>query len=198
MKSTYCLSLLALVLGSLAHESSAIEVQNFRAGLVCEARLDIEGSDVGLPVGWICFETEAIYMTGQGRCVYDRQEKHCSWYGFEFDYKGATEGDEIQCRSTSTLPTDIGNPSAEKAEDTTTYEYSLVLPAGDGHFYNPQYSVFSPGGVELADTDETVCSFEGKELFRFRFTIIYPSLTEKAVDDSIERIRRAIEEREQE
>ena len=80
----------------------ALEIQNFRSGLVCEFEEEI--SDIEIPISWICVETETVYVTGQGRCVYDSRDEHCTWYGYEFDYTDATEGDEISCTYTSVLP----------------------------------------------------------------------------------------------
>ncbi len=181
-------SLLALTVGISAGPVFALEIQNFRAGLVCELELEIS-DDVDLPVEWICFETETVYITGQGRCVYNQEDKHCTWYGFEFDYTGAVEGDEISCTSTSVLPANLGSPKGIDEEDVTVSEWSYSLPPGDGHHYNPQYSVFGmQDETETVDSDETVCTYDGKELYRFRFTKIYPALREKNARDSLRRI----------
>ena len=180
--------LLALTVGISAGPGFALEIQNFRSGLVCELELDLS-DDVDLPVEWICFETETVYITGQGRCVYNREDKHCTWYGYEFNYTGAAEGDEISCTSTSVLPRNLGTPKGVDKEDVTQTEWSFSLPAGDGHHYNPQYSVFGyQDETETVDSNETVCTFDDNELFRFRFTKIFPALREKSIEDSVHRI----------
>lgn len=179
--------LLFLTVGISAGPGFALEIQNFRSGLVCE--LELELSDVDMPIEWICFETETVYITGQGRCVYDRKDEHCTWYGYEFDYTGAVEGEEIFCTSTSVLPHNEGTPKGVNKQDVTYSEWSYSLPPGDGHHYNPQYSVFGfQDEIESLDSDETVCSIYGKELFRFRFMTIFPALDEKPVENSVRRI----------
>lgn len=180
---------LALVVGISAGPGFALEIQNFRSGLVCELELEIS-DDVRLPVEWICFETETVYITGQGRCVWNREDKHCTWYGFEFDYTDAVEGDEILCKSTSALPGNLGSPTGIDEEDVTVSEWSYSLPPGDGHHYNPQYSVFGmQDEAETVNSGETVCTLDGKELYRFRFTKIYPALRQKTIEDAVRAIR---------
>ena len=189
---------LALLLAIPTAPTFALEVQNFKFGLVCELEIELEPGEVGLPVEWVCFETETVYITGQGRCVYDRQDKHCTWYGYEFDYTGAVQGDEIFCRSTSSLPGNLGTPKGVDEEGVTNHEWSYALPPGDGHHYNPQYTVFGlQDEIETLDSNETVCTHNGQELYRFQYSKVFPALTEKIVEDSIRRIlarREATEE----
>ena len=181
--------LTVLLLAFPTGPSFALEIQNFKFGLVCELEVELESAEVDLPVEWICFETETVYITGQGRCIYNRQDEHCTWYGYEFDYTGAVEGDEIFCRSASVLLGNLGTPKGVDEEGVTVHEWSYSLPPGDGHHYNPQYSVFGfQDETETVDSDQTVCTFNGEELYRFQYTKVYPALTEKTVKDSIQRI----------
>ncbi|GAB4393746.1 MAG: hypothetical protein Tsb0032_14290 [Kiloniellaceae bacterium] len=164
----------------------ALEIQNFRFGLLCE----IDGRDTtgDLPISWICFETEIIHVTGQGQCTYDGRKEKCTWYGYEFDYSNASEEDEIACVATSSIPTNIGTPKGIEAEDVTIHEWSYTLPPGDGHHFNPQYSV-ARASLDQQSTNgsETVCSLDGKELYRFRSTTIYPALTEDTIRETLTR-----------
>jgi len=159
-------------------DGNAIEVQNFRAGLICPHPLDSpEGQSRNSQV---CFETDTVYITGQGTCTYDGEDKQCTWYGYEFDYANASTDDEISCIVTSSQHGVFGNPQRIEKDDTTTFEYSISLSSGEGHHYNPQYSVFSYStDDEPVDNHETVCSIDGQELFRFRFRLIFPEQPEK-------------------
>lgn len=171
--------------------SGAIEIQNFKAGLVCEQ--NFESSEAVATVSWICFETETIYVTGQGDCVYDRRDEQCTWYGIEFDYTDATADDEIRCVSISTTPANLGNPKGITDKSVSKSEYEMTLEPGDGHEFAPGYSVSnSKPGYEGVHSDETVCSLDGEELFRYRFTTIYPNLDEEALKKALgnARIRR--------
>jgi len=69
----------------------------------------------------------------------------------------------------------MGNPDEIFASSTATYEYSIKLEAGSGHFYNPQYSVFRYSDKnEPMVHEKTVCSVEDKELFEFEFHLVFP------------------------
>ena len=164
----------------------AVEIQNFRSGLLCDLDEELATGDVS--ISWICLETETIYITGQGQCTYDGRKKKCTWYGYEFDYSNASEDDEITCVSTSSIPTNIGTPRGVEAEGVTVHERSYTLPPGNGHYFNPQYSVAAASlDQQLVNDEETVCSVDGKELYRFRRTLIYPALTEDTLRERFNR-----------
>ena len=181
--------LTVLLLAFPTGPSFALEIQNFKFGLVCELEVELESAEVDLPVEWICFETETVYITGQGRCVYNRQDEHCTWYGYEFDYTGAVEGDEIFCRSASVRPGNLGTPKGVDEEGVTVHEWSYSLPAGRRPSLQPAiFCLRFSGRNRDGDSDQTVCTFNGEELYRFQYTKVYPALTEKTVKESIQRI----------
>lgn len=187
---------LILTFGLATAPSHALEIDNFRSGLLCD--IDEEFSFGDVPIRWICFETEIIYVTGQGQCTYDGREEKCTWYGYEFEYSGATEDDEISCVSTSSLPGNVGNPKGVDETGVTVYEWSYKLPPGDGHHFNPQYSVAAASlDQETIRPEETVCSVDGKELYRFRTTTIFPAVTEKTVRNAFDRLIKAADEGEE-
>jgi len=127
MKFAYFLITVLLAPGILVADDKRNEfrIENFRAGLNCSDHVRI---------GWICFETEEILVTGQDRCTYDKEEVMCTWYGFEFDYFGAGESTTIECVARSSVPVNIGNPSEVLNESVTESRYSFALEPGDGHF----------------------------------------------------------------
>lgn len=146
-----------------AHPASATEVSDFRSGLICDPGQH----------GWICLRTEDVHLTGQGRCVYAKQEMPCTWYGFSFKYSGNKPGTLLECSYRSTVPSALGNPQEVLTEDDTEGSYSLPLEGTKGTFYNPQYTVFGIRGPgQAVDTITTRCSIEGREVANFRFNII--------------------------
>lgn len=156
--------------------SQAIEIENFKSGLVCPYKPD--NNNKLQASGWICFETEAVYITGQSRCTFDGKERSCTWYGFEFYYNNLAADEEITCISKSSEIGDIGNPDGIVAADTDTVEYSLKLKSDASHFFNPQYSLFSSSaGHEKIVDEETVCYLDSQELFRFKFRLMFPKST---------------------
>jgi len=192
MKCAQLLSALALTTVLTTVPCYAVEIQNFRSGLLCD--VDEEFPIGKVPIRWICVETETIYITGQGRCTYDGRKEKCTWYGFEFDYSDAGEEDEITCASASSLPANIGTPTGVEENDVTAHEWSFTLPPGNGHYFNPQYSVAAASLDQQTSNDtETLCSVNGKELFRFRRTIIYPALTKDTVRETLNRRSRKAE-----
>lgn len=188
MKYALLLSMPVLAMILTVAPCHALEIQNFRSGLLCDVDKKFTTGDI--PISWICFETETIYVTGQGQCTFDSQEKKCSWYGYEFDYSNASEEDEITCVSTSSVPVTIGTPKGVEKKDATVHELSYTLPPGSGHHFNPQYSVAAANPDEESHDTETVCSVDGRELFRFRFTKIYPGLTDHVRETLIRQLRK--------
>ena len=152
--------------------SQELQIDNFRSGLDCRYADPNAQADIG----WICFETETILMTGQGRCVFNGETRACNWYGYEFDYTNAQPDEEISCIVTSSEVGTIGNPDEVEAQNTKTYEYSYKLEGKDGHLYNPQYSIFSTAPAENHSiVNHTICSLNERELFQFRFEKLYPT-----------------------
>src|SRR3546814_7048738 len=126
MKYALLLSMPVLAMILTVAPCHALEIQNFRSGLLCDVDKKFTTGDI--PISWICFETETIYVTGQGQCTFDGQEKKCSWYGYEFDYSNASEEDEIKCVSTSSVPVPIGTPKgAEKRSEEHTSELQSLM-----------------------------------------------------------------------
>ena len=104
----------------------AVEISNFKSGLACTD---------GKTFGWICHETSDIYITGQGKCIYNKQEKPCTWHGFSFDYKEVTEETEITCTIETSKPTNPGNPEEVLGKGLHSSEYTLPVPLGDHTFF---------------------------------------------------------------
>ena len=181
------LVVLFLILTTYSAKGAALEITDFKAGLICEYTADLD--DLEVPISWVCFETEIIYLTGQGDCVYDGQDKKCTWYGFEFDYTNAKKDEQLACISWSTLPSNEGNFEGVRAKQETYGEWEISLEPGDGHYFHPQYTVsrFSKDVQEL-DNDQTVCSIDGEEKFRFGFTKIFPALTRDRLEKALRRI----------
>ncbi|WP_425411012.1 hypothetical protein [Hyphococcus sp.] len=167
LRTVCCSFFYATVFHPSAH---AIEITNFKSGLACVEK----NADQSSP-GWICHSTETIPITGQGLCVYNREEHPCTWYGFEFEYDNAGEDAKIKCALTSSREGTYGNPNEIEHEDVKNYEYQIELQPGSGKFFNPQYSIinYSKQGPKIKN-ENTVCSAGGIELFRFKFEFIYP------------------------
>lgn len=174
LRNRYPMRLLLIPLLAISAPSpaTALKISNFRAGLACtntDVREDTRG--------WICHVTEEILVTDQGRCRYNGEDRLCTWAGFEFDYRGAKPGIELECTTEQSRPTTFGNPAEEFARDSKRQEFTLPLEGSEGHFFNPQYFTFGirpPSDEPLLS--EGSCSFEGKEVFRYRFRTHFPSL----------------------
>ncbi|MCW8856535.1 MAG: hypothetical protein OQJ95_04175 [Kangiella sp.] len=155
-----------ITLLSLISSVESVEITNFKAGLACTD---------GETFGWICHETNDIYITGQGKCVYNKQEKPCTWHGFSFDYTGVTEDTEISCNIETSVPSNLGNPKEEISKNQINSEFILEVPIGDGHFFNPQYSVLSFNDHSPIVVKRTSCFVADKLLFEINKRHIYPS-----------------------
>lgn len=167
-------SLIVIIQFILPAHVAAIEVQNVRSGLVCP---DPDNTKFESQFeSRICFETEKILITGQGDCIYDGEPQHCTWYGYEFDYTNATSEDLVSCVITSSEGQNIGNPHEVTVPDARHYEYSYSLNPGNGHYFHPEYAVFSySDDLGFSIEEELACSANGTELFRIKREFVYPS-----------------------
>jgi hypothetical protein len=152
--------------------AQALEISNFRSGLACTNTSTRDDT-----AGWICHVTEDILVTDQGQCRYNGKEQLCTWVGFEFDYRGAQPGDQLECTMEQSQPTAFGNPKEELDPGATSQEFVLPLEKAKGHFYNPQYFTFTarpPNEALLVNTGQ--CSFQGKSLFKYTYRLRFPVL----------------------
>jgi hypothetical protein len=160
------LSMLALVFLSVS-QINAAEIINFKSGLICSDGKELIG---------VCHNTEDVYVTGQSMCVWNGESKPCTWYGFSFDYKKAKPGTEILCKFKLSKNIADGNPNEIRSKSTNSGEYKIKLEKESGHFFNPQYFLFT-GYSNLSDsviTSETVCSIEGKQVFSYKIKAHFP------------------------
>lgn len=171
------IALLASVFLGGCGSASATDVERFRSGLVClKPNLDIEGFGDSS----ICLNTEEIIISGQSSCTFDNSEVPCTWYGFEFSFSDKLAGKSIKCTLTTDKPVSYGGPTGIRTRDISTHEYDLTLPKEAGRFFNPQFAVFRPERREpQVIQEETTCSSDDRELFRFRFRFVYPATNPK-------------------
>lgn len=157
----------ALLVGLLPQSTWAIEVADFKFGMVCPS--------TGSAAAWICHETEDVLITGQGQCVYNKKRAPCTWYGFSFKYSGAKKSDVFKCTYTTTAPVTSVNPRAVVSEPQQSGKYEFTVSEGDGIFFNPQYSIFRiKGTVGETIKQQTECRVNGAKVFVFNFNFIYP------------------------
>ena len=152
----------------LPFSASAIELQNFKAGLACtDART----------FGWICHETYEVLVTGQGRCNFDGKSKPCTWFGFEFDYTSLGEDETVECSANNSFAVRFGNPKQADENRQKNKRFKLPLKPGSGHFFNPQYVLLTaPEEPPYTLQQQISCSVSDKELFKFDMFITYPKM----------------------
>lgn len=155
--------------------AQALEISNFRSGLACTNTSTRDDT-----AGWICHVTEDVLVTDQGQCRYNGKDELCTWVGFEFDYRGAQPGDQLDCNIEQSRPTAFGNPKEELDPGATSQEFTLPLEKSEGHFYNPQYFTFTahpPEATVLINTGR--CSFEGQGVFEYTYRLHFPTLPKR-------------------
>lgn len=150
--------------------SEDVTISNFKSGLVCPFTAHADGSlerD-----GFICVETDKLFITGQSRCDFDGKLYPCSWYGFQFEYVNNTKSPQkLSCVVKSEEDRVYGNPKTQSEKSVKEYEYEIEIQIGAGRFYNPQYSLF--GGSNTSKS-QTVCSYSDKKLFELQREFINP------------------------
>ena len=162
--------LTTIALLPLACSASDLEISNFRSGLACTNSTQVEGRN-----GWICHPTELILVTDQGSCVFNKEKRLCTWYGFEFDYRSVEKGTKLHCTSTMSEPGNSGNPRGLVKKDSASDTYELELPEKEGHFYNPQYIAFNLQAA--ADDDfliDTTCKNQDSIVFAYKLRLRFP------------------------
>lgn len=161
------ISTLALFL-LLFSQANALEISNFKSGLTC--------SDGEKPTD-VCFETEDVYVTGQGNCVWNGKIKPCTWYGFSFDYKKAEPGTELVCKAIYSKNIVGGNPKEVLNNGAMSEEFKIKLNEESGHYFNPQYYLFSGYASSIFDSSvrsEISCSFKEKKVFEYTIKAHFP------------------------
>ena len=157
-------------------DRSNVVIKNVKSGLVCTHKIDETGDYIS--DAHICFETEDIYVTGQGRCVFNGETKLCTWYGFEFDYNNKTNAPvPLTCHFSSDRDSVLGNPKGIKDEDFSDTEisaYEILLKPGKGHISNPQYTLLSLAGQGKTTVTLNKCEIEGQHVFDAKFNISLP------------------------
>jgi hypothetical protein len=147
-----------------------VKISNLRSGLACMQSSPGTGQS-----GWICQPTELILVTDQGSCVYDRKQEPCTWHGFEFDYSAPKPGVKLQCVANASRPMDSGTPEKVLDRNVSTHRFELELPEASGHFFNPQYYLYTLQTDDRPDpVEETACSYNGTVVFRVRFRFRFP------------------------
>jgi hypothetical protein len=157
--------LVLLIIVFFSFSSSAIEISDFKSGLMCGINKD--------ELGWVCFEQEDIKITGQSSCIANGKLKQCTWYGFSFKYKNVQKSDIIKCTVTySEVVSDV-NISSLASTDKKEIEFQFSVDANNDYFLNPQYAVLSSRGTTIKS--DTICSSNSKKLFEYKLNTIYPS-----------------------
>jgi hypothetical protein len=156
--------LVLLTIVFLSYSSHAIEVSDFKSGLMC-------GINKTEP-GWVCFQQENIQITGQSTCIVNGETQKCTWYGFSFKYKGAIKNDLIKCKVKYSELVRDANISSLAPTDQKEIEFQFTVDVNNDYFVNPQYAVLSLSNSTIKS--ETVCHSNEKQLFKYKFNAIYP------------------------
>lgn len=144
----------------------AVEIEEFKAGLVC-----LNGSRLAS----ICHITENVYITGQSRCTWNGKRYPCTWYGYEFKYKNMPVPTTVTCVSKDTKLARLGNPREILSDSSAESTYTFELTEASGRFFNPQYSLFMTQSEEKQlNTTQTSCSINGELVFQFRLNKYFP------------------------
>lgn len=164
-------SIAVVVLLTLSGYSNSVDIKNFKSGLMCGINKD--------DMGWVCFEGEEVLVSGQSSCSSMGEEFKCTWYGYSFEYSNAKNGQEIKCKYTYSEPIATQDLNSRSEEKKKVQYFTFSLNDKEGYYVNPQYSPLrlSSNNEVGRLTQEVECSSEGRKLYEYRFTTIYPPRT---------------------
>lgn len=148
-----------------------LRITNLRSGPVCEAGT----AEIGrAPSNRIC-PARDIAIRGEDTCVFDGEEKRCTWWGFEFDYENADPEEPLVCVWTRSLPVNEGNYEEVRSRSIATDTVRYDLEGTSGHYYFPGFDTFPEGfpypwiTVDL----EYDCSYRDRPLFELNHRLIF-------------------------
>lgn len=176
-KALHCVVTGLLVISGTAacsanSNESVVGITNVKSGLFCMSKYEKDGRYTSDP--HVCFETENIKVTGQGRCIFDGKTKPCTWYGYEFDYDNSSETPIIlTCEFSLDSNSIVGNPEGVLDDNISSYDVSL--DPGEGYFSNPQYSLYRTSFGENPRQITTACHIDGKQVFKVKYNIHMPT-----------------------
>lgn len=157
--------------------SGGLRVSNVVAGTIC---LPGEGSAreaVGVDgAGEIC-EDSQIRIRGFGRCVFDGDERPCTWFGFAFDYEHKDPDEPITCVWTRPRPMNEGNPDEVVERMATTGTFTLDTgSATSGRYRHAMYQVYQPfPAAWLAVPMDVRCTYRGEQVLETSWQLIFSS-----------------------
>lgn len=124
----------------------------------------------------VCFATSTIYVTGEGRCVYDGRDVPCTWFGVSFHYDARDSTDTLTCKWTSSYPVDEGNPGSVRSAQVSTGTLQMVLLKADHYHFEPLYAVLptDPRAIGMVVTTRYSCASAGHTMADFTFEQHYP------------------------
>lgn len=174
MRISHCLTNLfncnvpvAMILFLFWQQAYSVEIINVRSGLACVS---------GKNAGNICHETEDIYVTGQGQCMYNQKDENCTWHGYSIYYKNAEEGDRLQCSYINTDYKEEGDDFEIIEERDIDGTFEIVLDTGFTEYFETGFSVLAVFPAHRATYSQTtICRFKDLEVFRVTWNFIYPT-----------------------
>lgn len=145
----------------------SLQIQDFKFGPMCGINAE--------EMGWVCFEQNDIYITGQSSCNIRNNLNKCTWYGFQFDYTGYERGAKIMCSFEQGTKTEIVNLKGKDYKAMSTGTFELELKSDSGSFINPQYSLLRIALPKNQINETKVnCNYKGKHAFGYKYKTIFP------------------------
>lgn len=156
---------LSLALAVIAMPASAdgFRVTGFHQGLVTVGRHSEPA---------IGTRGDAFDYAPNGPCTVAGEQRQCMWYGFEFDYAGGQEVNALACTVESSDAVVEVDPSKRANHAAERFNYTLQLDGANGHFINPQYTIWGANSEPFKQT--TWCRYGDREVLRFTLTIRPP------------------------
>jgi hypothetical protein len=118
---------------------------------------------------YLCTQSDDIAVTGEGHCIYDKQDIACTWYGYSFDYVPLREPIALDCNLTTDVAGDFGTPEGVQSKHATSMTYKLHLD-GTGHLFHSQYAGWFPG-LKGDENMNLVCTYNADKIFDVEFRL---------------------------
>ena len=158
-------TLVTLILGCSnisTFENTGLKIFNYQQGLMKETQ-----------DRWVVYsEGDEFNYTNNAPCVWGWAYYNCMWIGYTFEYELDQEQVELNCVTTYSKPTILGNPKAINESPINMNEYTITLNGTEKRHEAPGYLIDKIDFIDVSTkSSDTKCYYKNKLAFNYKKTV---------------------------